>query len=666
MNWRLAAFLASVAPALGAAALALTPVPALERLRDLVFDEYQSLSPRPWSPDLPVRIVAVDEASLAKLGQWPWPRNLHAELTRRLTALGAKAVVWDIIFAEPDRSSPERVLAALPDSPERNALMARLADAKGHDSIFAEAIAEAPIVLAAAVSDGGGTRPPAARAEIAHVRADPRLLAPALDRLVLPLPDLTAAAKGIGASNFTHERDLVMRTLPLVAVFAPDGRRDGAPLVPSLAAEALRVAQGAAAIELHASPDTGIAWLGDGFGSARIGDLDIATERNGAVRIRYAGAQPGRALPAWKVLAGEATREDIAGRIVLVGTTAAGLSDLRSTPLAAATAGVEVEAEMLEHVLSGARLARPDYAPPLEALLALGGALLASWLAMRLRPLPATLSALLLMAASAGGSFLLYREGGLLIDAVLPSSAMALAYVGVTVAVYRRSDRERRSVRDAFSRYLAPTLVARIARDPSRITLGGELREVTILFCDVRGFTERCSTLDARGVVDFLNRLHTPLTAIVLEEGGTIDKYLGDGMMAFWNAPLDTPDHAARACRAALRMQAAIPAIDAALRAEAEAQGRPHMPLAIGIGVNTGEVFVGNMGSEQRFDYSIVGDAVNVAARLESATKDLRIDIAAAAETAHKADGLTFERMGAVTLRGKQDAVEVFALRRLK
>jgi adenylate cyclase len=234
--------------------------------------------------------------------------------------------------------------------------------------------------------------------------------------------------------------------------------------------------------------------------------------------------------------------------------------------------------------------------------------------------------------------------------------------VAGTLVAYRRSERERRQVRSAFQRYVAPAVVERIAADPSRLRLGGETRETTVLFSDVRDFTSRAEKLDAEGVVRLLNALHTPLTAAVLAQGGTVDKYMGDGLMAFWNAPLDAPDHAERACAAALAMQEAVAALDARMEMEAQASGREHQPLRIGIGLKTGLAFVGNMGSEQRFDYSMVGDTVNIAARLEAATKTLRAPILVSAETARQAPGFLFTPMGEVALKGKSLKEDVFAL----
>jgi adenylate cyclase len=254
----------------------------------------------------------------------------------------------------------------------------------------------------------------------------------------------------------------------------------------------------------------------------------------------------------------------------------------------------------------------------------------------------------------------LHRD--LLFDPVIPGVSWVATYLCMTFVVYRQSEQEKRFVRGAFQRYLSPSVVEQLAADPSRLRLGGETRDVSILFSDARNFTARSEALDAEGVVQFLNALHTPLTAAVLAQRGTIDKYIGDGLMAFWNAPLDASDHADLACAAALAMLAAVPDIDAGLRRDAEAAGRPHTPLAIGIGLNTGSAFVGNMGSDQRFDYSVVGDPVNVAARLEAATKEWGVPIIAAETTRLAAKSHIFVELGAISVRGKSEEMQIFAL----
>jgi adenylate cyclase len=396
--------------------------------------------------------------------------------------------------------------------------------------------------------------------------------------------------------------------------------------------------------------------------AVKVGDAEIPTDADGSVRIRYAGSQPGRLIPAWKVLAGEVDRDEIEGRIVLIGSSAAALSDIRATPLNAAAPGVEVHAELLEHAITGSRLVRPDWAPGAEGFAVLLGGILVAWGALRFRPILGALALVSIVFMGAAGSWLLFTRADLLIDPLVPGAAWIATYITGTLAAYLRAENERQHVRGAFQRYVAPAIVERIAADPSRLRLGGETRETTVLFSDVRDFTSRSEMLDAEGVVRFLNSLHTPLTAAVLAEGGTIDKYIGDGLMAFWNAPLDAPDHADRACSAALAMQKAALDLDERMEKEAAENGTVHLPVRIGVGLNTGLAFVGNMGSEQRLEYSMVGDTVNVAARLESGTKGVGAPILVSRNTAAAAKSYLFVPLGELPLKGKSRAEPVFAL----
>ena len=678
LSSRLAALLrrsSLVAPALAAIILGVlaigAPAPALDRVRDLLFDQFQVWSPRPWSPDLPVRIIAIDDEAIARFGQWPWPRDRMAELTGKLAALGPAAIGFDIVFSEPDRLSTSALRDRLPAGPEREALARALATRIDRDeSAFADALAAAPAVISETFLDEGG--PPTAptiKAPIVTLGDDPTAMAPRFARTLSPLPDLARAAQGVGGVNFIPDRDLVIRRAPLLFAVGPAGART---LAPSLAGELLRVAQIDPTDHAHPSPSpivksTG-ASLEKRFGGAaaivslRIGALEIPTEADGQARLRYAGHQPGRFLSAARLLGDDLHHEDLDGRIALVGVTAASIGDIRSTPIDGAVPGVEVHAELIEHIVTDARLTRPDYARGVEALMALMGGAVAAFIAARFRPLLSGAAIIGLVALAGWASWKMFLSAAMLFDPLLPSATWLATWSAMTVAVYRRSENERRFVRDAFSRYLAPAVVERLAADPSSLRLGGEAREVSVLFCDARDFTTRSQYLSAEGVVRFLNDLLTPLTSAILDNGGAIDKYLGDGVMAYWNAPVETPDHPTLACRAALDMLSRLPAINARAALVAAEHGREHMPVAIGVGVNTGRAFVGNLGSEQRFDYSLVGDPVNVAARLDAATKDFGVPIVVSSETRERARGFRFVPLGGVALKGRGGETEIFAL----
>jgi adenylate cyclase len=653
-----ALFLAiTLAAATGMALPHLVPAPVVA-LRDSLFDLFQRLSPRPYDPQAPVRVVDIDDESLDRIGQWPWPRDVLALLVERIGAADPAAIALDILIAEPDRTSPAAVAARLPAGPRREEL-ARLMAAAGaaldNDTALAEAVARHRVVIGTALRDGG--EPARAKAGFATAGDAPAPFLPGFSGATAPLPALAEAAAGIGALNFLPDRDLVVRRAPTLMV-------SGGGLVPGLAIEALRVAQGASTILVKASNASGARAFGrsSGLVALKVGDAEIPVGADGQLHVHYAGSQAGRRVPAWRVLAGEIDAAAFAGRIVLVGASAAALADVRATPLQPAAPGVEVHAELLEHLLAGGSLVRPDFAPGLETVSALAVALAILALIVAAGPAPAVTGAVLTLGAVSLGSWLAFRHLGLLIDPVPASVTGVLALSLGLAAVYGSSDRQRRQIREAFGRYVAPSVVEALLNDPGKLRLGGEMREITVLFADIRGFTARSETMRAEEALALLNRVHAPLTDIVLAHHGTLDKFLGDGLMAFWNAPLDDADHAANACRAALEMIAAIPAIDEACRREARAAGREHAPLSLGIGIHTGPASVGNIGSARRLDYSAIGDTVNVAARLEPLTKTYGTPIVISGEVAAAAPGSIAPAIDDVVLRGRSRPIRICAL----
>jgi adenylate cyclase len=251
---------------------------------------------------------------------------------------------------------------------------------------------------------------------------------------------------------------------------------------------------------------------------------------------------------------------------------------------------------------------------------------------------------------------------GWLVDPIYPAMSLGAIYLAGSLFVFLRTERERNRVRHAFSHYMAPALVERLADDPSRLKLGGETRDMTLLFSDVRGFTTISEGLDAEELTHFLNSLFTPLSNIILEEQGTIDKFMGDAVMAFWNAPLDDNAHPSHACSAALRMMNEMTVLNARWRNEAEAKGRPYKPVRLGIGLNTGLCCVGNLGSDTRFDYSVIGDNVNVASRLEGQSKTYDVGTVVGESTTARAPDFAFLELDLLKVKGKTEATRIFAL----
>jgi adenylate cyclase len=324
--------------------------------------------------------------------------------------------------------------------------------------------------------------------------------------------------------------------------------------------------------------------------------------------------------------------------------------------------GVEIHAQALEQMLSGDSLIRPAYATGAELLFLVAAGIAVTWLIFRLGALAAALIGLAAIIAVFAASWLAYSNAGLLFDPVYPSIAILVLYLATSLNSYMRTEADRNRVRSAFSHYVSAPLVEELARNHDKLKLGGETREVSVLFADVRGFTRISEGLTAEELIRFLNRLFTPLSDVILDERGTIDKFMGDAVMAFWNAPLLDGAHARNACIAALRMLQELDGLNAAWASEARERGETANPVRIGIGLNTGECCVGNVGSPQRFDYSILGDVVNIASRLEEATKSYAIPIVVGETTAAAAPDLAFLELDSVPIRGKEREVRIYAL----
>ncbi len=645
-----------------AAALALRildPAP-VARMRLAVFDSMLAANPRTADPAFPVRILDIDEASLAEFGQWPWPRTRLAEIVDRLRDAGARAIVIDLILAEPDRWNPSSLAAELASVPNLQPLAEKAAALPSNDDALAAVFKKAPVVLGFAGERGAPRQLAEPRAAFAVAGDDPKLFVPAFEGGVGSLPVLATAATGIGAVNWLPESDQVVRRVPLLITAA--GK-----LYPSLTLEAIRVAQGPrTTVLVRSSGASGILSFGEktGIDSIRAGEVLLPTDAQGELWLKFAPSDPRRTLSARDLLAGQIPKSEIEDRFILVGTSATGLMDLRATPLALAVPGVEIHAQALEQMLAGDHLVRPSWATGAElAVLAVTG-FLAAWLMARSEAVArrigtsGALSAAILtcvaIAAVIGLSKVAYGRG-LLIDPVYPSLALIAVYLAGSLTNYIRAETDRARIRSAFGHYVSPAVVAELARSPERLQLGGETRDVTLLFADVRGFSRLSEGMDAGEVVRFVNTLFTPLADEILAHRGTIDKFMGDAVMAFWNAPLSDPEHARQACRAALAMQRALARMNAARAAGAA-------PIRLGIGINTGPCVVGNVGSPQRFDYSVLGDVVNTASRIEEMTKTFALPIIVGKETAAAAADFALVAIGTAPLRGKDRAGKLYAL----
>ncbi|PKA41743.1 adenylate/guanylate cyclase domain-containing protein [Rhizobium sullae] len=616
----------------------------LRSIRDVTFDEYQRVSPRPFE-ELPVRVIDIDEASLREFGQWPWPRDRLALLVNRLSEMGAAAIAFDILFAEPDRLSPRAVVGNVPGIDP--SLLAQLPD---NDNIFADSIADKPVVLGFGLSNEGTYRP-SVKAGFAFTGESP-VEAPPHIKAATPLrPRLEANAAGVGHISLNPgSPSSVVRAVPL---FLTDGEQ----LYPNLALEALRVAQGASTYVLAGAPDAvGV------MTSAKIGDFVVPVTAAGELWLYVSADHAERYVSARHVLAAEGASPEVSaainGSIVFVGTSAAGLQDIRVTALGENVPGVSLHAQTVEQILNSRYLSRPDWADGLEIFaIAMLGSLLVI-LTTFVSPAVALACGLAITALALVASWLCFSYSGLLFDPLAPIISGSITHFSATSFRILVIDRERREVRRAFGQYLSPSLLYRIEHTRDALRLGGDDRELTVMFVDVRHFTEISERLSPTAVVRFLNTLLDALSRHVVANEGTLDKFIGDSIMAFWNAPVDVAGHETKAVRAALAMRETLAELNAA---DAFGFGTDK-PVGIGIGIHTGVACVGNMGAETRFNYSAVGDAVNVAARIESSCKEVGFDILISEDTARLQLGAALLEAGIIGLKGKSSRTRLFAV----
>jgi adenylate cyclase len=596
----------------------------LTRVGQLIFDAYLRAAPRDYEP-APIRIVDIDEESIRRYGQWPWPRTQVAQLARKLGDAGAAVIAFDIVFSEPDRTSPRQIAANLrgvEGSADALAALERLPD---NDVELAKTFGQLPIVTGFFLTNDPLRSQAQPKAGFAISGTPPGSAVPTYRNAVLPLPAIEQAAIGNGSVTLAGDADGIIRKAPLLM-------KQGDQLLPALSLEALRVAQQAGGIVVKTSDGSGS--LGGGekesdVVSLKVGDFEVPTTESGALWMYYTQPRPERIVPAWEILAGALSpaqmEQAFAGQIVFVGAGAIGLRDLISTPLQDRDLGVMVHAQAAEQMILGKFLVRPDWAVGLERLLVLvlGGALLI--LLPKLGAAKGAALGTVFAGGTLGGSWYAFDAHRFLLDPTYPMLAVGAVYVMETALTYYREERRRSYIHSAFDRYLSPELVKRIADDPGQLELGGEEREMTVLFCDIRSFSHISERLEPKSIIGFLIRFLTPMCDILLSRGATIDKFMGDAVLAFWNAPLDDPQQYEHAARAALEM------IDELQRLNREmpARGEPWPgDIRIGIGLNAGPCCVGNMGSAQRLAYSLIGDTVNLAARIEGLTKFYGVEIA--------------------------------------
>lgn len=637
------------------------------RLQYATFDTYNRLLPREASDK--IAIIDLDEQSLVRLGQWPWPRTVMAEMVRTLKGLGAQAIAFDIVFSEPDRTSPARIAQTLPENEKYAAVRSTLETLPDNDKAFAKAIAEAGNVVTGFTrarpeetlrKPFQNTRPTFLMKDKTPFLTDTF----SVPGVVTNLPAFSSAAAGNGSFMATPDVDGIIRQVSLFVRYPPDDTYGFAPdLYPMLGLEALRVQiNKKARFVLRENKDKDPL---DPDYLIKIADFEVPVDSNSRLWVYYRHIAPEEYIAAWKLFdpaEQEKLKAQMDGKIIFVGASAEGLRDIRSTPLDIFVPGVEVHVNVVEQILQGKYLSRPDIIAGAEALLIGVAGFLIIMLAPFINVIWLGLFAAALMGGMFFGSWEAYAQKGLLLDPVYPSMALSVLFMTSALLSYIRSEAERRQVRQAFGLYISPAFMEELAKDPDKLKLGGEVRELSVMFTDIRGFTGISENLSPEELIRLMNDFLTPMSDKVMETRGTIDKYMGDAMMAFWNAPLDDPDHARHACLAALGMRGVLQPINEAMRKRAEKEGQEPVLLQAGIGLNTGPCSVGNMGSKQRFAYSALGDVVNLASRLEGQTKTYGADILAGEDTQRLVPDLAWMELDLLRVHGREAPVRVFAL----
>jgi adenylate cyclase len=628
----------------------------LQAFRNDIFDSYQRILPRQYTP-VPVLVVDIDDASIEQLGQWPWPRFVFADMVDRLTELGAASISFDVMFSEPDRTSPAQVSKLWPKSETMEDAAEVIRGLPDHDILLAAAMAQSNVVLGTALTRTKEGRDPTAKAGFAYGGTNPVRFAPNFPGVVANLEVLEQAASGNGSLSIAPEIDGTVRRVPLV--FANRGK-----LFPSLIAEALRTAQGAKTIIVKSSDASGSGNFGDATGitSVKIGAFEIPTTDDGAIMMHFTRSAPGRVLPALRVFEPDIDPALVDGKIIIIGSSAAGLKDLRATPINAFEAGVNIHADALEQIILGEILLRPDWASGAEIVFLLIFGLL---LIVSLQRFGIRLSAAVVfffVSCLVSASWFAFVNYHWLVDPIYISITAVLIFLAHSFQIYMESETEKREVRHAFSHYLSPELVEQLAESPDKLSLGGEQKNLTILFADIVGFTSLSERFAPNELTDFMNQYLTPMTEIILNTGGTIDKYIGDAIMAFWNAPIEDAEHAKHGCLAALTMQSELQLLNLKMDEQANANGKTHYPIKIGVGLNSGEACVGNLGSDQRFDYSVLGDTVNVASRLEGQTRPYGFGIIVGEETRQKVPDFAMLEIDLIRVKGKTKPLRIYVL----
>jgi adenylate cyclase len=619
---------------------------AVEQIEAQLLDLRFRLRPEA-PPSDEIVLVLIDDASIREVGRWPWSRAVIAEGLERLAEAGARTIGIDLLFAEAEPSAvPEGVRDRL-----RQALgqLGSLLDSLSGDSELAAGMrAAGNVVLPFSFGVGGPAdaslpEPPAAVAatafRIVHGPGPGSSMPPLSATSVLaPIPELAEGASTLGHTNTILDRDGAARFgLPAVAY--------GLEAFPSFALEIARQHLGVPRDQVRLELGRGV-WLRDRF---------VPTDGRTRFVVNYRGTGRFRSLSFAQLLAGDIRGADLQGKVVLIGASAAGLGETFNTPFDAYLPGIEWRAAVVDNILQQDFMVRRADTLPLDLGFLVIGGLVIGWLGQRGRLLAPTLGLLAVMGLVLAANLVAFFEFGRWLDLFAPLLALLALYATVVLYKYFIGERQERRIRAAFKHYLSPALVEEVAREPELLRLGGEQKELTVLFADIRDSTGLGAKLPPDVFVELLNDVLDCLTHVLFAHDGMLDKYTGDGLVAVFGAPLPQPDHALRACRAALAMLEQLGPVRARW-------ARPDLPpVEVGIGINTGPMLIGNMGSKERFAYTVIGDEANLGARLEAANKDFQTHILISEATWQQVKGAIAAReLDVVTFRGMARPVRVY------
>ncbi len=610
-------------------------------------------------PSQPIVIVDIDEQSLRAIGQWPWPRDIVARMIQNLSAGGARIIGLDIVFAEADRTSPKNFVDELQQLlptqlPPETVAELKAREGLDHDLALGKALAATPSVLGYVFQtqdDGLKNQAdlpfPSGATHLAP--SNIRYENISLLRAYRAITNVVAVAQGQseGFFNVFPDASGTVRKVPLFMMM------DSIPY-PSLALEMLRIGLEAQETTIQVSrQDQGSAK--DILG-VEVGSTFIPTDEKGQITVNFRG--PGQTyayLSAMDILAGKNLNQ-VHGKYVLIGTSAAGLLDLRATPFSNIYPGVEVHANIIDNILSHDSFTHDIFTEIgiTYALLLVGGLGLSALLAYA-SPLLGGLGGLLLVAGTLAGNYLFFFSHGQLLGLSYPLLTILTIFLVVTLFNYFFEGQKKRFISSAFGHYVSPQIVHQLMEHPERLSLQGEQKTLTVLFSDIQGFTSISERMTSEELGHFMNEYLTAMSRIVLEGKGTVDKFIGDAIMAIWGAPLEDPDHAANCVRAAFKMLAKLEM----LRTDWAKRGLPEVNIRIGI--NTGVMSVGNFGSDQRFDYTVMGDNVNLASRLEGANKTYGTSIVISEYTkAALGEGFYCRMLDMVRVKGKNVPVLIY------